>query len=185
VGFHGTERHFLLYRIVHLYQLLSLICKQNVTVMTRISRYLLWLIAVTVLSACGESDKPFHKATFPVTGQIYVDGRPATSPIAVRCVNVGEVDKEHPTSSATYSDTDGKFEIATYEKGDGVPVGEYVLTFQWGEMNIMSRTYSGDKFKGRYRDPKKSKVRFKVEEGKPTDLGRIDLTTGNTKKKSG
>mgnify|MGYP003574660085 CR=1 FL=1 len=127
-----------------------------------------------VLSSCG-GDEQFRKETYPVSGEVYVDGQPAAA-LAVRCINVNGLDAEHPTTSSTFTDEEGKFEISTYESADGVPEGEYVLTFQWGKWDL-SGSYSGDKLNGRYKDPKASQHPVTVEEGKPTDLGRIDLTS--------
>jgi 5-hydroxyisourate hydrolase-like protein (transthyretin family) len=127
-----------------------------------------------VFSSCGEEQ--FRKETFPVTGEVHVDGQPAAD-LAVRCIDVKGLDKEHPTTSSAFTDQTGKFEISTYETADGVPAGDYVLTFQWGQWNRMTMSYGGDKLDGRYADAKKSEVRFTVQQGQPTDLGRIDLTT--------
>lgn len=129
-----------------------------------------------VLSGCG-GDEPFRKETFPVTGQVFVDGKPASG-VKVTLYDVKGVDKEHPTFSSGMTDDEGKFEISTYEAADGVPVGEYVVTFEWGEMNMFTMQYGGpDKLKKRYNDPQKSQFRLTVKEGEPTDMGRIDLTT--------
>lgn len=127
-----------------------------------------------VLAGCGRKGPP-RKETFPVKGTLLIDGKPVGN-VAVRCVSVQKLDATTPPSS-TFTRDDGTFEISTYEKSDGVPEGEYVLTFQWGEMNLITRTMTGDKLGGRYSDPKQSKFRFKVEKGKPVDLGRIELTT--------
>lgn len=127
-----------------------------------------------VAVGCGKKGPP-RKETFPVKGTLLIDGKPVGN-VAVRCVSVQKLDATTPPSS-TFTREDGTFEIATYEKADGVPEGEYVLTFQWGEMNLITRTLSGDKLRGRYSDPKKSPFRFKVEKGKPVDLGQIELTT--------
>ena len=105
-----------------------------------------------------------------------MDGKPVEQ-MAVRCINVAGIDTQDPTESSTFTDAEGKFEIATYQSGDGVPVGSYVLTFQWGERNLISFQYGGDKFNGKYSDPKTSTIKFDVQEGQPTDLGTIELTT--------
>ncbi|HUT89170.1 MAG TPA: hypothetical protein VMY37_06725 [Thermoguttaceae bacterium] len=126
--------------------------------------------------SCGK-EEGFRKDTMPVTGQVSVDGQPGDS-LRVTCHNVKGIDTEHPTTSSAVTDKEGKFEIATYEAADGVPEGDYVLTFMWGQWNMHSMTYGGpDKLNGRYSDPESSEVRFTVEEGKPVDLGKIDLTT--------
>jgi hypothetical protein len=129
-----------------------------------------------LLCSCGK-DEGFRKETFPATGEVYVDGQPAGQ-LKVECHNLAGIDKENPTFSQAFTDENGKFEIATYEAADGLPEGEYVLTFMWGELDLISGGYGGpDKLNGRYTDPQTSEHRFKVEAGKPTDLGKIELTT--------
>lgn len=128
-----------------------------------------------VFSGCS-GDEPFRKETYPVTGQVFVDGKPASG-VAVKLFDVNGVDKEHPTFSQGMTDDEGRFAISTYEAADGVPVGEYVVTFEWGEMNMFTMQYGGpDKLKKKYSNPQKSQFRITVKEGEPTDMGRIDLT---------
>ncbi len=141
-----------------------------------IPRWCVFLIGCAALGACSRGD-PSRKPTFPVRGEVYVDGKPAGQ-LAVTCHNVQGMDKANPTASAAFTDDAGKFQISTYLSSDGVPEGEYVLTFLWGRHNLITMTYGGpDKLNKRYLDPKQSKVRFTVEKGKPLDLGRIELTT--------
>jgi hypothetical protein len=130
-------------------------------------------LILIVCVACCSCDKPLsRKATFPVTGIVFVDGKPVDQ-LAIGCVNLAGIDAKEPTESATFTDKDG-----TYQKGDGVPVGSYVLTFNWGQWNLMSMQYGGpDKLNGKYSDPKTSTIKFDVKEGQPTDLGTIQLTT--------
>ncbi len=137
----------------------------------------LFLCAILALlsSGCG-TEHTDRKATFPVKGEVYVDGEPAAD-LAVTLHDVNGIDSEQPTISATRTDASGKFSVSTYEQGDGVPAGNYTLTFEWGEMNTFSMRYEGDKLNGKYKDPETSEHRVTVEEGKPTELGRIDLTT--------
>lgn len=131
-----------------------------------------------LLCSCGGEEQGFRKETYPVTGQVFIDGQAAAEPIKVMCHHQQGMDQEHPTVSQALTGEEGKFEISTYESGDGVPAGDYVLTFYWGKQNLVAMRYGGpDKFKGRYADPKKSEFKFTVKEGEPTDLGRIDLST--------
>ena len=126
--------------------------------------------------SCGEK-MPDRKETFPVTGEVYVDGQPAAQ-LQVACHDVKGLDAAAPTVSSALTGPDGKFAISTYQSADGVPAGEYLLTFAWGTFNMISKSYGGpDKLKGRYADHQKSQHRFTVESGKPTDLGRIELST--------
>jgi hypothetical protein len=143
---------------------------------------LLSLLAIPLLlTSCSGEAEPERLPTSPVTGQIVVDGKPPGSPIQVICHSQAGIDSSHPTYSSCLSDNDGRFAINTYEQGDGVPPGDYVLTFMWGKMNLMSMQYGGpDKFNGKYSDPKTSEFVIGVVEGLPTDLGTIELTTGDS-----
>ena len=141
----------------------------------RICGLSLLIVALTICS-CSKQEG-FRKETFPVTGEVSVDGKPAAA-LQVMLHDVKGFDKEHPTVSQAMTDEAGKFAISTYEQADGVPEGEYVLTFMWGKLNLFSMQYGGpDLLKDRYNDPKKSTHKVKVEKGKPTDLGKIELTT--------
>lgn len=137
-------------------------------------------VAVVLLSlaACGEKVQgPARKPTSPVTGEVYVDGQPVTD-LQVTCHDVKGLDKANPTDSLAITDEEGSFALRTYVEGDGVPPGDYVMTFYWGINKPGRGRYEGpDKLDGRYDDPKTSQVKFTVDIGTPTDLGRIELTT--------
>ena len=138
-------------------------------------RLTLMLILCAICGSCDKSDN--RKATYPVTGVVRVDGQPVGQ-LAISCVSATGLDKANPTVSAAFTDKEGAFKISTYEKGDGVPVGDYVLTVIWGQMNLLSMQYGGpDKLKGKYADPATSTIKFTVKEGVPTDLGTNELTT--------
>src|SRR5262245_17353904 len=136
---------------------------------------ILILTAVEFIAGCVNSG-PERVPTFPVVGKVLVDGEPVEN-LAIRCIRLSEADKENPTESQCFTAADGSFTIGTYESKDGVPEGEYALTFQWGEWNLYSHSYSGDKLDGRYSDAAKSETKFEVVPGEPTDLGTIELTT--------
>ena len=145
--------------------------------MANFRRQRCWLVILCLALASCSRSQGYRKATFPVTGEVYVDGKPAAL-LAVTCVDLRGIDEKHPTDSAAFTDEAGKFAISTYLSADGVPEGEYVLTFLWGQHNLLTMTYGGpDKLKNRYTDSKQSKVCFTVVKGQRTDLGRIDLTT--------
>lgn len=139
-------------------------------------RSLLFMVLIGfLLSGCSSRD-PNRKETFPVTGEVYADGVVAEG-VTVELHPVGGIDKAQPTMTSTMTDAEGKFAASTYEQGDGAPEGEYIVTFKWGQLNRMSMSYDGDKFKGKYSDPKKSEFRVSVVAGSPADMGRIELVT--------
>jgi hypothetical protein len=146
--------------------------------MTRFQQTVLlfWLVGLALAAGCGEK-QGFRKETFPVTGTVLVDGQPA-SLVQVSLHDVKGMDKQHPTLSSGFTGDDGKFSLTTYEFGDGVPEGEYKVTFMLGQLNMVSMQYGGpDKLNARYSDPEKTEFRVKVEKGKPADMGKIELTT--------
>jgi 5-hydroxyisourate hydrolase-like protein (transthyretin family) len=141
-----------------------------------------WIVLLGVVSvclsitSCSKTDSN-RKVTVPVSGEVYVDGQPAAT-LQVQCHPLAGMDKEQPTITQAITGDDGKFQLATYEAGDGAPLGEYKLTFVWQDFSVIAASFSGpDKLKDRYNDPKSSEVTLKVEEGAPIDLGRIELST--------
>jgi hypothetical protein len=142
---------------------------------------LAWIIAIV---GCGGSTGPQggpRVTTVAVTGVVKVDGAPAPflRVVAVPVGGVGAV----PMESAALTDANGAFGLSTYESGDGVPPGQYQLTFVWGQINLMNSQYSGDKFNGKYADPAKSEHNLTVTDSdEPHDLGVIELSSAAAKK---
>jgi len=114
--------------------------------------------------------------TVQVKGTVIVDGAPAGS-LQVAAVPKGGAGAV-PMNSTALTAGNGTFSLSTYESGDGVPPGDYTLTFVWGEMNLMNGQYSGDKLEGKYADAAKSEVTLTITAGvEPKDLGTIELST--------
>ena len=137
------------------------------------------LIACLVCLNAGCSSKgptgPERVPTFPVKGQVLVDGAPAGS---LQVILNPNGTPPVPTLISAMTDAEGKFTIGTYESNDGAPAGEYKATFEWKPLNMMTGRYEGsDKLNDRYKEPAKSEVSVSVTEGSDTDLGEIKLTT--------
>lgn len=133
------------------------------------------LVVTCLLVGCS-SPKTDRKPTFPVTGEVHVDGQPAAD-LAVVLNPVAGLDKMKPTVTQGMTGPDGKFVVSTYDAGDGAPVGEYKVTFTWGKLNPISMTYDNDRLNGKYAEPEQSTFTIKVEQGKPVDMGKIELKT--------
>ena len=132
------------------------------------------LLATTLLVLMGCS-KPHQtgprEKTFPLTGVVQVDGDPAEG-LEVQCSpEPGSSKINYPLTATT--DKNGAFSMATYKKGDGLPEGNYVLTFTWSEPGLVVK----DRLKGKYADTKKSAHKVTVVTGKSNDLGEIELST--------
>jgi len=127
------------------------------------------------MSLCSCAPKgPVRQKTYPVTGKVTVDGKPvAHLRVFAKAKEAG--DTKYPILPQAATEEDGSFQLYSYEPGDGIPSGDYMLTFTWQE--LQGFVYGGpDKLKGRYADPAKSTFPVKVED-KPVDLGTIKLTT--------
>ena len=135
-------------------------------------------VVLLSLSACGTSPPTGpRQETFPVAGQVVIDGVP-TEKVVVRFHNQKELGKENALVPSTETGKDGKFKVSSYAESDGVPEGDYVLTFFLREFDLLHMRYTGeDKLNDRYSDPQKSEIKVSVKKGQPSDLGRIELTT--------
>lgn len=139
-----------------------------------LSKYVcLSLSCAALLAGCGEPANNW-KERVPVTGVVQMNGKPAEG-VKLTFHPKGGMDQAEPTKSSAMSDAEGKFSASTYEVGDGAPIGEYDITLTWPVLNTISMSFDGDKLKGRYATPKKSKLTVNVESGKPIDLGVIEL----------
>ena len=141
-------------------------------------RGFLVMILLCVIPSCSREQMPDgpRVPVVPVTGLVMIDGE-AAKHLAVTCHLVGEKPETVPMSSA-FTDEIGQFRIGTFEAGDGAPPGQYKITFEWGQINLMSGRYEGDKLNGAYADPETSEFSFSLQDGEPLDLGLFELTPG-------
>lgn len=131
------------------------------------------LLLLILNPGCGGKDRNW-KETIPVQGEVIVDGQPAEG-VMVNFNPLAGMDTAQPTSTSAMTDKEGKFKASTYQVGDGVPAGEYQVTFKWPTLNKISMTFDGDKLKGKYSDAQKSQYTITVVSGTPIDMGRIEL----------
>ena len=128
--------------------------------MPKTNRHVFFLATfLCFICSCSKEDEGDRKETFPVTGQVVVDGSPAEG-VSVTCQAVSGIDKQNPTVSGATTDKEGNFAISTYKAGGGVPNGDYVLTFFLRTRNAFTREFGPDKLHHRYKDPKTSTFKF-------------------------
>jgi hypothetical protein len=134
-----------------------------------------FLVAAVCVSLCSCKAKGLvRQKTFRVTGKVTVDGKPVDH-LKVFAKPKDAGDPKYPILPQADTADDGSFKLYTYEPGDGVPAGEYALTFTWQDFKGLR--YDGpDKLKNRYSDPAKSKFKLNVEKA-PVELPPIELTT--------
>ena len=119
-------------------------------------------IVALLCVACAKSGR---KPVYPVHGQVLDgNGRPATGALLV----FHPVDEKDPKVLRPLARVDerGDFALTTYEKNDGAPEGEYIMSIEWRQPPanpFAGKKEGNDRLRGRYSDPKTSPLRFKVE----------------------
>ncbi|MCC9606970.1 hypothetical protein LOC68_15190 [Blastopirellula sp. JC732] len=128
---------------------------------------------------CSHQEHAYYaKPTTKVLGKVTVDGAAPGSPIVIKCHPADGIDPEHPSVTQALTGPDGAFQLSTYQDGDGVPPGDYSLTFFWGKYNAISAGFVGpDRLKNRYMKPEKSPIKLSIADDQPIDMGTIALTT--------
>ncbi len=133
--------------------------------------FVLYLALTVGLSGCGDSnpDKGINvKTTFPAKGKVLIDGKTPSEleipPVQIKAHPVGNATKDQPPGRAG-TNPDGSFEMVTYKKGDGLPAGEYKLTFKSTKVNLMSPGMAAaDHLGAQYIDPESSSFTVTVSE---------------------
>ena len=140
----------------------------------RISKLFL-LCLLTMGCFQGERKPPNAKPVIPVSGIVLVDGAPLAN-VQIR-FHPAKQDPKNATLTQATTDAEGRFKAFTYKVDDGVPPGDYTVTFNDQSKRQPHERSSPDSFKGKYSDPNKSEIKLTVpENGKPIDMGKIELT---------
>jgi hypothetical protein len=143
-----------------------------------ISLFLCCALSALVLAGCGGE----KIATYPVTGTVHVDDKPAEGAIVIFCPTDGsdQFKRERPMGT---SDSSGRFQLTTFLKGDGAPAGNYQVMIRWpapkkrgtaDEDDPHRSAAEFDALGGRYFDPAKSGLTATTSSG-PTDLTPFEL----------
>lgn len=140
--------------------------RSNVTSFMPFRAALLALAVGTAVavSGCG-NDK---MSTRPVTGTVLVNKKPAAGAMVIFCPTSGseELMKMRPFGVVG---ADGKFELTSFDKGDGLPEGDYKVLVRWpasSSGNQVDGTVSmtgPDRLRGKYMNLEKTPLSVKVE----------------------
>jgi hypothetical protein len=97
----------------------------------------LLLSSVTLLTGCGRAKEPWETA-YPVSGVVTYKGKP----VADAELSFFPEDPSYPESvrPRAKSDAEGKFNVWTYEQGDGAPAGKYKVTVVHFELGLSKDT---------------------------------------------
>ncbi|MGD9855501.1 MAG: hypothetical protein AB7U20_11195 [Planctomycetaceae bacterium] len=149
----------------------------------------LFVMAACWLTGCSGKKMPETVPTFPVSGTVHIDGKP-TGAVRVMMYPAEKppefIDPNVGAPHQSVTDPAGKFQITTYFQGDGAPVGSYVVFFYWeGNPKVTPFAIPDEmpvdpvaaRFNKKYANAVRPQQQATVEEGKPTDLGVLELTT--------
>jgi len=136
-------------------------------------------VAVCLMFAgcSGERTPVNEKPVVPVSGVVHVNGKP-TGGIKIK-FHVATPDASHRVFPKASTDADGKFKTWTYRIDDGLPPGEYSITFtDLSQKKPMQRESNvPDGFRGAYSNPEQSEFKLTVTEGQePIVMDPIELT---------
>lgn len=128
---------------------------------------LLGLVLVCLAAGC-EQKRPGEVPVYPVTGRVTFRGEPMTN--AVLTLFPADNPSVWALKPRGYADQNGVYEVTTYERNDGAPLGEYIVTMWWPEADYDPKALENgnepDRLMRAYFDPTKSKLRATV---KPQD----------------
>ena len=137
------------------------------------NRPVVMLFIVFILMGCGS---PKRTPTFPVTGKVLVNGKPA----ADLFVYFHPTPKKDVQSLIPYAQTDenGDFKLNTFTSGDGVPAGDFLVAFEWREKSgtFKNQFHGADRLKGRFSKPETSSFKVTIT-NQPTTLEPFELKT--------
>lgn len=130
------------------------------------------LVVLLFLSGCNRDSSDARLLKFPVQGIVMVGRFPAD----LLRVEARKIDqREGPAIATGVTDAKGFFQLSTFISRDGLPPGEYVLTFDWRTIDSEHLKFSGeDRLQGNYSNPKDSEHLLEVAND-PIDLGIIKL----------
>ena len=121
-------------------------------------------MAGLLVAGCG--GKPHYPKTYPVTGKVLVNGRPADR------AEVTLHPLEDPDGKAVLpyavTGSDGTFRLSTYRTHDGAPAGQYLVTVVWPSFaaDPLGEEVAGpDRLGGRYGKAGQSGLTATVREG--------------------
>ena len=139
------------------------------------------LVATTVLAGCSKSGPP-REATNAAKGQVLLDGEPLAGAFVVlhrQGETAAEGSSEAPKAPAAraLTEADGRFTLTTYDAGDGVPAGEYVVTVvqRPAQKNGESFEPGPNVLPPRYASPTTTNLKVRIAAGE-NELAPLALT---------
>jgi 5-hydroxyisourate hydrolase-like protein (transthyretin family) len=126
------------------------------------------LILPAVLAVCSAGcSKDGDIAVHPVHGQVLLDGKPLAQAIVTFHAQAGSA---HKLSPSAQTDAEGRFELTSFQTGDGAPEGTYAVTLTCFRAAAGRKVSEGDESARnvvpvRYANPATSKLTAVVKPG--------------------
>ncbi len=143
--------------------------------MCNVFRLTLLLAFGLLMCGCSQGHQLNMPPLHPVNGTVALRGRP-TAGIRVIFNPVTDIGIKY--SPVAITDITGAYQITSLQPGDGAPVGEYAVTFEWPDhINDPSNgdpTPEIDRFRGAYVSVEKSQFKVIVQAGENT-VPQFDL----------
>jgi hypothetical protein len=138
----------------------------------RVAVQLLAVLSLVTVGGCGDG----KLAVYSVSGVVKVDSKPADGAMVIFCPTDGseELLKLRPYA---FTDPDGKYQLTTFDQGDGAPAGNYKVIIQWpAKTGADQRGGTGpDRLRGRYMNLERSQLTAKVDDD--TEVPPFELTS--------
>jgi len=139
-------------------------------------RLMVLLVIAFVQGSVGCSGRAFY----PVSGKLFVDGKPGTGVLVV----LRSVDEAEPIQPSAVVDAEGCFAVKSFvhedhSLKDGAPAGKYLVSCAWYPEDLqkyLAQEKLPDKLRHKYSNPKTSGLTIEVEE-RPTELRPFELST--------
>lgn len=150
------------------------------------------MAAFATLSSAGCGGPPEGQLeTHPVSGRVIINGEPAEGCIVAFVPSDPELKGEVMPGGTT--DAKGRFQLTTYETGDGAPAGEYGVTLRWEAKDWPGREeqmkfdpvepVGPDRLQEQFASSEKSGLQVTVTEGEnelePFRLDDVELLPGS------
>lgn len=143
-----------------------------------------------LLAACGGCGGREYETipTFPVSGQVTVNGAPAQGAIVTLHPETPQPGTKYPLMPSGKVNAEGAFQLTTYEGPDGAPPGDYTVTIEWPDPKW--RPPGGgmpppppDRLKGKFADRKAPTIKAHVVAGdnrlEPIVLDGVEILAGS------
>jgi hypothetical protein len=130
-----------------------------------------WII---VLLGCGENST--SKTLYPVSGEVFYKGKPAEG-CKISFTPKSGIGQDLGWPSFAEVGKDGKFTVTTNQPNDGMPEGEYGVSFSWpgkGTASDPNGEMAEDRLPVKYHHPDTSGYSIKITP-ETRELARYDL----------